>query len=973
MYHFSNMAEVSYTFHGKLSNLSNTELIAKFNHNSKEMLMPAKNTLFKKIAYRHLIFIFFTVTSSLSIAQNSEHIGSESLRETLTGSEKYSVGATPSWVKKPSNIKKIAKYDEDPAYIKYIDTQINLTNKNKQTFILVHSKINKSQALDYFGKIDIEFMPDYHEVELHKISIIRDGKEIEKTKILKPKFFQRETELDQGIYNGGITANFIIDDLRTGDEVIYAYSVTGSNPVFNNKFTHSSSWNSSIPILKKRVILNHPINRKITHKLLFADNGFRLSPKSKTSNGIKTLTWEKEDLPEAEYEQLMSKHQDPKNILQMSEYSNWQEVANWGSQLFKNKNTISKELVAEIGNLKKINSKEDQIRAALDLTQEKIRYLSLSFNESSHRPQEPNLVFKNRFGDCKDKSLLLISILKELGIEAYPVLLSTTSGQWINKILATPSFFDHAIVAVKFNNTYYYLDPTSSLQKSKLNYMSQTHQDTPALILEPNKNHLTTIKSPNYLSKNGTKITTKYKFNKLKGKGTLYYKQEVYGVYAEILRESRKAIGKQEFEESIFSSIKEIYPNAKRNEPQLYEEDIKLNKIIITENITSDDLIMKDNDNYYVKLMDANELKLPKIPQDRKNYAHMTSYFINPTAEYNYEVEFPDQVSAMDDPKSTEFQNELIDFTSNYNFRGNQASASYKIVFKEPAIKNKDFDKYNMLAEKINASVDTYIYISSYDIGNSRFTSKNENISEKMFNQSTSEIQQLTNTIESGEFSGRDLANAYYFRAITKMDIKNGLDVLRDIEKALEIDPKNTKYINAKAKFYLRTKKYTRAIETYSYSLIIGGDPETIYRERGMSFYLSNQYSNARDDFSKLKEISTDNFTELWLIWSFLADKKPLPKDIIDNISDDLTAPWPLPARALFTDQLTSNNVLSLADNKTEDEKTLFLCEAYFYIAQLYLINNQKEKAKEYLQKVVDTKIYAFYEYMIAQNQLSEL
>ena len=47
-----------------------------------------------------------------------------------------------------------------------------------------------------------------------------------------------------------------------------------------------------------------------------------------------------------------------------------------------------------------------------------IRYYSVSLGESSHRPHTPAEVLRNRYGDCKDKSLLLVTILA-LGVAVY--------------------------------------------------------------------------------------------------------------------------------------------------------------------------------------------------------------------------------------------------------------------------------------------------------------------------------------------------------------------------------------------------------------------------------------------------------------------------------------------------------------------------------------------------------------------------
>ncbi len=75
-------------------------------------------------------------------------------------------------------------------------------------------------------------------------------------------------------------------------------------------------------------------------------------------------------------------------------------------------------------------------------------------------PHEAAEVYKYKYGDCKDKATLLISMLKEAGIEAYYVLLRTRYSGEID--LDLPSFqFDHAIAAVAFNGELIFLDGTA--------------------------------------------------------------------------------------------------------------------------------------------------------------------------------------------------------------------------------------------------------------------------------------------------------------------------------------------------------------------------------------------------------------------------------------------------------------------------------------------------------------------------------
>ena len=74
--------------------------------------------------------------------------------------------------------------------------------------------------------------------------------------------------------------------------------------------------------------------------------------------------------------------------------------------------------------LRALPSNEERVVAALEFVQSEIRYFSVSLGENSHRPASPDIVLKRRYGDCKDKSLLLMTLLDELKIPSKVVLLT---------------------------------------------------------------------------------------------------------------------------------------------------------------------------------------------------------------------------------------------------------------------------------------------------------------------------------------------------------------------------------------------------------------------------------------------------------------------------------------------------------------------------------------------------------------------
>jgi tetratricopeptide (TPR) repeat protein len=77
-------------------------------------------------------------------------------------------------------------------------------------------------------------------------------------------------------------------------------------------------------------------------------------------------------------------------------------------------------------------------------------------------PQTPAETWSLRYGDCKAKTLMLLALLHELGVEAEPVLASLQLGGLVEKRLPSAAAFDHVLVRATANGETLWLDGTGS-------------------------------------------------------------------------------------------------------------------------------------------------------------------------------------------------------------------------------------------------------------------------------------------------------------------------------------------------------------------------------------------------------------------------------------------------------------------------------------------------------------------------------
>ena len=161
--------------------------------------------------------------------------------------------------------------------------------------------------------------------------------------------------------------------------------------------------------------------------------------------------------------------------LEVSEYADWADVAKWADALYRVPDDLSPELRAAIAELRAgSRDSRQRVRQALKLVQEQVRYVGVEIGEGSYRAAHPSDVFRRRYGDCKDKSLLLAAILRGLGEQARPALVSTWAGRAAQDWMPMPALFDHMIVQVQVDGQTYWLDPTRSHQEGGLDRIGMT-------------------------------------------------------------------------------------------------------------------------------------------------------------------------------------------------------------------------------------------------------------------------------------------------------------------------------------------------------------------------------------------------------------------------------------------------------------------------------------------------------------------
>lgn len=325
----------------------------------------------------------------------------------------------------------------------------------------VAMRVTAPSGIAHASELRIDFDPSYQQLVIHGAWVIRGGRRVPVLRPRDVRIIQREAELDRRLFDGTLTAVAFLPDVRDGDVVEYAYTLRGENPVLAGRYAGSFSLGYAEPVGRLRVRLVWPAGRSLHHRV----RGIDLAPAVTTRGGETELLWERVAVPGTAGEDRTPAGVSAWPELEVSEYAGWSDVVRWALPLYADA-PLSPAMRAKAAEWQRLPGDEVRARAALRFTQDEVRYLGIEMGERSHRPHPPGEVFARRFGDCKDKAFLLVTLLRAMGIQAEPALVSTEDRESAASRLPSPFAFDHVIVRATVDGRTRWLEPTRALEHS---------------------------------------------------------------------------------------------------------------------------------------------------------------------------------------------------------------------------------------------------------------------------------------------------------------------------------------------------------------------------------------------------------------------------------------------------------------------------------------------------------------------------
>lgn len=385
---------------------------------------------------------------------------------------------TPDWVVKleTNDIPQAnPAHAQNGVYDIVSDHQIKWIGGRRLTYSRSVVRILSQPGVEYMGRLTRGFSPQNDTLHLLDLKILRDGQTIDLKQSVKETILRRETDLERGIIDGGLTVHMELPDLRVGDVLESAF-MWDTTPLFGG-YGQSGHFQLEygVPVGVSRVVLNWPTGRPLNTKLHGTGNSQShvIHESTRQPDGSTRHIWTyplratretEQDTPPGVF-QLAS--------LEFSAFEDWNTATKGLQEFYAQSHPLPASWLARIDQIRADHeTPADRAIAALRMVQDDIRYVGIEIGAGGYFARAPQLVVGKGYGDCKDKSVLLVETLRALDIPAQVVLVDTRIGKALDDTLPTPHAFNHMIVRATIAGKRYWFDPTISLQGGGLDHLT---------------------------------------------------------------------------------------------------------------------------------------------------------------------------------------------------------------------------------------------------------------------------------------------------------------------------------------------------------------------------------------------------------------------------------------------------------------------------------------------------------------------
>ncbi len=245
-----------------------------------------------------------------------------------------------------------------------------------------------------------------------------------------------------------------------GSIIEYEVKESMSLAAYNGQYSIVQGISRTVPIGTFRWVFRKAIQDTRRPHFKFIDTELS-APEPRFVEGIAEYAFEITNVPI--FESIITEATAGKNppYFIVSSWNTWDDIGKWWYSLYRDKLDVNDSLTTIIHDIViGMTDNFQKAKAIAEWVRDNVRYVAVELGKGGVEPREAGRILSVRYGDCKDKTILTMAMLRYVGIESYPVLVCRSKENLIDDCPSQQ--FDHVIACVKMDTGKVFFDPTAS-------------------------------------------------------------------------------------------------------------------------------------------------------------------------------------------------------------------------------------------------------------------------------------------------------------------------------------------------------------------------------------------------------------------------------------------------------------------------------------------------------------------------------
>lgn len=273
----------------------------------------------------------------------------------------------------------------------------------------------------------------------------------------------------------------------------------------------------------------------------------------------------------------------------------WRYFNFWYKDLVEKQTVLNNETLSYFDQLTKSIPTDSIAYYIFDYVKTKISYIDYENGLGAYQPRNPNDIFKNKQGDCKDMANLICQLLKHYGYDSYYALAPTLDYTFKGDFPSLSSY-NHVICVVKGKSNWLYLDATES--QCKYGMPSISIQDQTIFVVNDKGGEIIKVlKIPSEKNEIGCHLYVNKIGNKLEA--NLEYVFE--GLSQIYIKTAINSFNKNDFEYGVTKELERLLPNVQLGKDN-YPATVSNDTTIIKASFINEKSVIKNGSKTFIVL-----------------------------------------------------------------------------------------------------------------------------------------------------------------------------------------------------------------------------------------------------------------------------------------------------------------------------------------------------------------------------------